>query len=58
MNKDTHFIGEVLHEMKQTTWPTSAEMKKYSSRIFGTIFLFALFFWLGDTVINLLLSFL
>lgn len=56
MKKDTNFFGEVMHEMKETKWPTATEMRKYSSQIFVTIALFSLFFWLGDTAISWVLS--
>lgn len=56
MKKDTNFFGEVIHEMKETTWPTAAEMRKYSNRVFMTVLLFGVFFWLGDTAIAWLLS--
>lgn len=58
MNKVGSFFKEVKEEMKETTWPTGKEMRKYTASIFTVVVLFALFFYATESVIVWLLSFI
>mgnify|MGYP003403952374 FL=1 len=51
-----NFIKEVRHEMRETTWPTGKEMRKYTASVFTVIILFAIFFYASELVIVWLLS--
>lgn len=53
-----NFLKEVRHEMRETTWPTGKEMRKYTSAIFVVVILFALFFFVSESLIVWLLSFI
>lgn len=58
MSKITNFMKDVQYEMKETTWPTAKEMKKNTISVFTIVFLFALFFFVTETIIVQLLPFL
>ncbi len=51
-----NFIKEVRHEMRETTWPTAKEMRKYTASVFTVIILFTIFFFATESVIVWLLS--
>lgn len=56
MDKVKTFIGEVKYELKETTWPKRAEMKKNTLTVFGVMAFFGVFFWLTDSAISLFLN--
>lgn len=58
MNKITTFFKEVKMERKATTWPSFKEMKKNTNSVLTIIVLFSLFFYVTETGITWLLSFI
>ena len=56
MSKVGSFFKEVRYEMKETSWPTGEQMRKYTSAVFTVVILFALFFYVSESVIVWLLS--
>lgn len=58
MNKVSTFYNEVKHEIKETSWPSAKEMRKNTNAVFTIIILFTLFFYLADSVIVWLLTFI
>lgn len=58
MSKVSNFYKEVKHEMQETSWPSAKEMRKNTSAVFTIIIMFALFFFMADTVIVWLLAFI
>ncbi|OJF90117.1 preprotein translocase subunit SecE [Alkalibacterium sp. 20] len=56
MNKVKTFLGEVKHELKETTWPTKVAMKKNTITVFGVMAFFGVFFYAADSVITFLLN--
>lgn len=58
MGKVGTFFKEVRHEMRETTWPTRKEMTKNTSAVFTVIILFAIFFYITESIIVWLLTFI
>lgn len=58
MNKIKTFFGEVIYELKETTWPTAKEMRKNSLTVFGVVAFFGVFFYGVDSIITFLLNLL
>lgn len=58
MDKVSNFMKDVKYEMKETTWPTAQEMRKKTVYVFTTVFLFALFFFVAESIIVKLLTFI
>lgn len=58
MAKVSNFLKGVNHEIKETTWPTAKEMRKNTVAVFTIIILFALFFFVTESVIVRLLPFI
>ncbi|MDZ7835202.1 MAG: preprotein translocase subunit SecE [Alkalibacterium sp.] len=56
MSKVKTFIGEVKHELKETTWPTKEMMKKNTATVFGVMAFFGVFFYAVDSAITFLLN--
>lgn len=56
MNKVKTFLGEVKHELKETTWPKKDAMKKNTITVFGVMAFFGVFFYAADSVITFLLN--
>ncbi|MFO8068874.1 MAG: preprotein translocase subunit SecE [Alkalibacterium sp.] len=56
MNKVKTFLGEVKHELKETTWPTKGAMKKNTLTVFGVMIFFGIFFYAVDSVITFSLN--
>lgn len=56
MSKVGNFFKEVRHEMRETTWPSGKEMRRYTASIFTIVILFAVFFFATESVIVWLLS--
>ncbi|TLQ07961.1 preprotein translocase subunit SecE [Marinilactibacillus psychrotolerans] len=52
------FFGEVVYELKETTWPTAKEMRKNTLTVFGVVAFFAVFFFGVDSFITFLLNLL
>lgn len=50
------FFSGVKSEMKQVTWPTGKELRKYTMTVFGTVFFFVIFFMIVDFGITSLLD--
>jgi len=45
------YIGELQNEMKRVTWPNSKQVQSTTIVVILTVFAFALFFQIVDTVI-------
>lgn len=58
MSKVTSFIKDIKHEVKETTWPTAKEMRKNTASVFTIVILFALFFFVAESIIVQLLPFI
>lgn len=58
MNKITSFIEDIKYEIKETTWPTAKEMRKNTISVFTIVFLFAVFFFITETIIVKVLPFI
>lgn len=58
MNKITSFIEDIRYEIKETTWPTAKEMRKNTISVFTIVFLFAVFFFITETIIVKVLPFI
>ena len=58
MNKVSNFFKEVKHERKETTWPTFKEMSKNTSSVITIIILLATFFFIAESGLTWLLSFI
>ncbi|SEM18398.1 SecE/Sec61-gamma subunits of protein translocation complex [Alkalibacterium putridalgicola] len=56
MSKVKTFLGEVKHELKETTWPTKEAMRKNTLTVFGVMAFFGVFFYAVDSVITFLLN--
>ncbi|WP_208559820.1 preprotein translocase subunit SecE [Marinilactibacillus kalidii] len=56
MSKIKKFFGEVKYELKETTWPTSKEMRKNTLTVFGVVAFFSVFFFGVDSIISFLLN--
>ena len=42
------FLGEVMAELKRTTWPKWIEVRGTTTVVIITLFIFALFLWVVD----------
>lgn len=56
--RNRSFFGQVKDVMKETQWPNGKEMRKYSSTVFVTVLLAAIYFFSVDSLIMWLLSFI
>lgn len=56
MGKVKSFFSGFRQEMRQVTWPTGKELKKYTLTVFGVVFLFAVFFFAIDSAITFLID--
>lgn len=56
MNKVKTFLGEVKHELNETTWPTRQAMKKNTATVFGVMAFFGVFFYAVDFIITTILN--
>lgn len=56
MGKVKNFFGGVRQEVRQVTWPTAKELKKYTVTVFGVVLLFAIFFFVVDFAITSVLD--
>lgn len=54
--KNRSFFGQVKDVMSETQWPNGKEMRKYSSTVFVTVLLAAIYFFGIDTLIVWLLD--
>lgn len=54
--KNRSFFGQVKDVMSETKWPDGKDMRKYSSTVFVTVLLSAIYFFGVDTLIMWLLS--
>lgn len=52
MGKISSFLGEVVSEMRKTSWPKSKELTKYTVVVVSTVVFMALFFVLVDLGIS------
>ena len=48
----TTFLGEVRTEMRKTTWPARKEVQGTTLVVIVTSFVFAVFLWLVDLVLQ------
>lgn len=58
MSKVSNFFNEVRSEMRETTWPSSTEMRKSTSSVVSIIILFAIFFFITESIMTWVLSFI
>lgn len=58
MGKVKNFFSGFRQEMRQVTWPTGEELRKYTLTVFGVVILFALFFFAVDSAITFLIDLL
>lgn len=56
MKKIKQFLGEVRHEMKETTWPKAKDLRKNSITVFGVMAFFGVFFYAADSLITFLIN--
>lgn len=45
------FLAEVRSELKRTSWPSWKEVRGTTTVVIVTVFIFALFLWVVDTVL-------
>ena len=45
------FLAEVRSELKRTSWPSGKEVRGTTTVVIVTVFIFALFLWVVDTVL-------
>ncbi len=45
------FLLEVKGELKRTSWPSGKEVRGTTTVVIVTVFIFALFLWVVDTVL-------
>jgi preprotein translocase subunit SecE len=45
------FLTEVRSELKRTSWPSAKEVRGTTTVVIATVFVFALFLWIVDTVL-------
>ena len=50
------FLIEVRSELKRTSWPTWLEVRGTTTVVIVTVFVFALFLWVVDTVLFKMVS--
>jgi preprotein translocase subunit SecE len=46
------FLKDVRSEMRKVVWPSRTEVKSTTIVVIATVFLFAAYFWLVDTIIG------
>lgn len=52
------FLRSVVDEMKKVTWPTGKQLRRDTLIVVQTSLMFAAFFYVVDTLINLALNFI
>ena len=50
------FLAEVRAELKRTSWPSGKEVRGTTTVVIVTVFVFALFLWVVDTVLFQMVS--
>ena len=45
------FLTEVRSELKRTSWPSGKEVRGTTTVVIVTVFIFALFLWVVDTIL-------
>jgi preprotein translocase subunit SecE len=45
------FLTDVRGELRKTTWPSMLEVRGTTTVVIVTVFIFALFLWIVDTVL-------
>ena len=50
------FLAEVRGELKRTSWPSGKEVRGTTTVVIVTVFVFALFLWVVDTVLFQMVS--
>jgi len=45
------FLSEIRAELKRTSWPSWKEVRGTTTVVIVTVFIFALFLWVVDTVL-------
>jgi preprotein translocase subunit SecE len=45
------FLAEVRSELKRTSWPSWKEVRGTTTVVIVTVFIFALFLWVVDTIL-------
>jgi preprotein translocase subunit SecE len=45
------FFTEVRGELKRTSWPSAVEVRGTTTVVIVTVFVFALFLWVVDTIL-------
>jgi len=50
------FLSEVRGELKRTSWPSWKEVRGTTTVVIVTVFIFALFLWVVDTVLFQMVS--
>jgi len=50
------FLNEVRSELKRTSWPSWLEVRGTTTVVIVTVFVFALFLWVVDTVLFKMVS--
>jgi preprotein translocase subunit SecE len=48
----SNFLKDVRSEMRKVVWPSRTEVKSTTIVVIVTVFLFAAYFWLVDTIIG------
>lgn len=56
MGKVKSFFSGFRQELRQVTWPTGKELRKYTLTVFGVVILFAIFFFAVDSAITFLID--
>jgi preprotein translocase subunit SecE len=46
------FLKDVRSEMRKVVWPTRPEVQSTTAVVLVTVFIFAAYFWLVDTIIG------
>jgi len=52
LNKITHFLREVLVELKKTTWPSRDELTKFTVVVMVTILVVSIYLFAADSIIG------
>ena len=50
------FLSEVRGELKRTSWPSGREVRGTTTVVIVTVFIFALFLWVVDTMLFSMVS--
>ena len=50
------FFTEVRSELKRTSWPSWLEVRGTTTVVIATVFVFAIFLWVVDTVLYRMVS--